>query len=57
MATPSKTGAQALDDDDRDDDTISVTSTVLSEQKDEAYELECILAERDNDGVMEVGDL
>lgn len=52
MARDADLGSREMSDDDSNDDSLSITSTAVSEQR-ETYLLEGIWAERNNDGVME----
>ena len=52
MARIADGGSREMSEDDSNDDSISITSTALSEEK-ETYPLEGIWAERNNAGVME----
>jgi len=52
MARAADPGSREMSEDDSNDDSISITSSVVSEER-ETYVLEGIWAERNNDGVME----
>jgi len=52
MARAADLGSREMSEDDSNDDSISITSTAVSEKR-ETYVLEGIWAERNNDGVME----